>query len=84
MSLFKDLRTTILEENFKMVYLNKKLDIVNYFDILHFDSNKIIVSFSEGVVNIVGKNLVISKLLKDELLIEGVITSILIGDKNEK
>ena len=44
----------------------------------------IIVSFSEGVVNIVGKNLVISKLLKDELLIEGVITSILIGDKNEK
>lgn len=84
MSLFKDLRTTILEENFKMVYLNQKLDIINYFDILHFDTNKIIISSGEGIINVIGKNLVISKLLKDELLIEGLITNIIIGDKSEK
>ena len=68
-----NLRNYILESDFKIIYLPNKLDIVNYSDISHFDNNKIIVNYNDGSVLISGKNLVVSKLLKDELLIEGSI-----------
>ena len=66
----------ILENQFKMIYLSNKLDIVNYIDISHFDSNKIIIDYNEGSVLISGKSLVVSKLVSDELLIEGSIDKI--------
>ena len=71
-----NLRNYILESDFKIIYLTNKLNIVNYNDISHFDSNKIIVNYSDGSVLIGGKSLVVSKLLKDELLIEGSINKI--------
>lgn len=72
----KKLRTQLLEEQFKMQYQNGKLDIINYKEITHFDSNKIIVSSEEGSISISGSNLVVSRLLKDELLIEGTLEKI--------
>ena len=71
-----NLRNYILENDFKIIYLTNKLNIVNYNDISHFDSNKIIINYSDGSVLISGNNLVVSKLLKDELLIEGSINKI--------
>lgn len=71
-----DLRNYILESDFKIIYLTNKLNIVNYSDISHFDNNKIIINYSDGSVLIGGNNLVVSKLLKDELLIEGSINKI--------
>ena len=68
-----NLRNYILESDFKIIYLSNKLDIVNYSDISHFDNNKIIINYKDGSVLISGKSLVVSKLLKDELLIEGSI-----------
>ncbi len=73
---FDKLKTYILENEFKLVYLNNKVNIVNYSDIGHFDNNKIIVYNSQQIITINGHNLVISKLLKDELLIEGRIERI--------
>jgi len=84
MGLFKDLRSSILEDNFKIIYMNNKIDIINYLDILHFDSNKIIINTKELNVTISGKNLIVSKLLSDELLIEGDINNISLGDNYEK
>lgn len=71
-----NLRNYILESDFKIIYLTNKLNIVNYNDISHFDSNKIIINYSDGSVLISGKSLIVSKLLKDELLIEGSINKI--------
>lgn len=71
-----NLRNYILESDFKIIYLTNKLNIVNYSDISHFDNNKIIINYSDGSVLIGGNNLVVSKLLKDELLIEGSINKI--------
>ena len=71
-----NLRKYILEDEFKIIYLSNKLNIVNYNDISHFDSNKIIINYNDGSVLINGKNLVVSKLVSDELLIEGSILKI--------
>ena len=73
---FKDIRQTILEQEFKIIYINNKLDVVNYIDISHFDSNKIIVNYNKGSLIVSGNNLFVSKLLSDELLIEGNIEKI--------
>lgn len=76
MSIIKDMRQFILEQDFKITYLNNKLDILNYTNISHFDSNKIIVNYAKGSVVVSGENLIVSKLLSDELLIEGSIQKI--------
>lgn len=66
----------ILEEEFKIIYLKDKLNIINYLKVEHFDSSKIVISHKHGIVDIYGIKLVISKLLKDELLINGIIEKI--------
>lgn len=74
------LRAYILEDEFKLVITHNKINIVNYLDIDHFDTNKITVHSKDKTVVISGSNLFISKLLKDELLIEGKIKGIEFND----
>ena len=76
MNLVNNLRNIILEEQFKINYIKNKLGIINYIDISHFDNNKIIIKYKEGNILIGGENLVVSKLTKDEILIEGSIEKI--------
>ena len=52
------------------------MGIINYIDISHFDNNKIIIKYKEGNILVGGENLVVSKLTKDEILIEGSIEKI--------
>lgn len=59
-----------------MLVLTNKIDIVNYLDIDHFDDNKIIVRYNSGSIIIKGEDLIISKLLTDEILINGKIKNI--------
>lgn len=73
MRLFENLRNFVLEEDFKVIYLNNKIDVVNYTAVAHFDSNKIIINYKNGSILVSGKNLIVSKLMHDELLIEGSI-----------
>jgi len=76
MGLIKSMREFVLEAEFKITYLNNKLDIVNYTNISHFDSTKIILNYAKGSLVISGNNLYVSKLLTDEVLVEGSIEKI--------
>lgn len=76
MSLIKNMREYLLEQEFKINYINNKLDIINYTNISHFDSNKIMLNYSKGSVIVSGNNLYVSRLLSDEILIEGSIEKI--------
>lgn len=73
---FTNLKNYILEDDFKMIIFDKKVDIVNYDEIDHFDDNKIIIRNKEKIVIIKGEELVISKLLEDEMLIFGKVNGI--------
>lgn len=76
LKIIDDLRTLVFEEKFKMIYENRKLDIVNYQAIPVFNSKEIQVKYIDGIISITGSNLVISRLLKEELLITGDIKKI--------
>ena len=76
MGIVHKFRDYILESELKITILENRVDIVNYTEIGHFDSNKIIVYSDSGYITIKGKDLVVTKLLKDEVLITGLIDGI--------
>jgi sporulation protein YqfC len=69
-------RSYLLEDYFSMNVLKNKIEISNYTEIGHFDNNKIIIKYIEGEIVIKGKNLIISKLMNDSILIKGSIDNI--------
>lgn len=71
MNIFDDIKTYIKEDETKIIVINNKINIVNYNDIGHFDSNKIIVKVKDKELIIQGSDLVVSKLMNDEILITG-------------
>ncbi|NLM62900.1 MAG: hypothetical protein GX190_01115 [Mollicutes bacterium] len=73
------LRSYLLEEEFAVTILKNKVNVVNYTNIDHFDINKVIIKYNNGILKITGNNLVVSKLLNDEILITGDIKNIELG-----
>ena len=76
MNVINGIRSYILDDDLRITILNNKINIVNYNDIGHFDSNKIIVKVNNGEVIIKGSVLVVSKLMNSEILITGHFNNI--------
>lgn len=76
MKLINSLRNYILEEEFEVRIYKNKINIVNFKSIGHFDSDKVMINYNEGTLIINGKNLVVSKLTIDEVLVSGKISGI--------
>lgn len=76
MGIGKGIRSYILEDEFKITYVDNKVNVLNYDSIGHFDDNKVIINYENKTVIIKGKSLVVSKLMNDEILIEGNIINI--------
>ena len=76
MGILKQFRSYILEEEFTFSVYNNKIDVLNYDSIGHFDSNKVIIRYNKGTLVITGDNLVVSKLMSDEVLVLGNIKNI--------
>ena len=70
----------IRNDEFKMLVLNQKINIVNYTNILSMTEERISLTTSIGRIIIKGINLSVKKLLNKEVLIEGTILNIEIGD----
>lgn len=74
---FNGIRSYILEDEFKIVILNNKINIANYYEMGHFDSNKIIVRYTNDKCLIInGSDMCVSKLKKNEVLVEGTFYNI--------
>ena len=76
MKIFNKLENYLNEQEYKMVIRNNQINIVNYDEIVDFSSNKIIVKNRANLIIIEGKNLTISKMLDNEVLISGIISNI--------
>ncbi len=74
--MFSKLRNYVKQDETKLYYIRNKLNIINYKNILVFENNKILVECLDDILEVKGEDLVINKLLNDELLIEGKIISI--------
>ena len=71
-----NIRHFINDTDFQIVYINKKLDIVNYEKINYMEDEKISLSYCFGTIVIKGENLRVQKILDNEIVIVGEIENI--------
>lgn len=76
MNLVNNFRSYLLDEEFKITMIENRVDVVNYDSIGHFDSTKVMIRYKNKILSIKGKNLVVSRLLSDEVLVTGEIQTI--------
>ena len=79
MKLINKLDRYLNENDYKIIIKENYVNIINYDEIIDFNLNNISVKYNNKVIIIEGNNLTISKLVKDEVLILGEITSIRIN-----
>ena len=79
MKLINKLDRYLNENDYKIIIKENYVNIINYDEIIDFNLNNISVKYNNKVIIIEGNNLTISKLVKDEVLIFGEITSIRIN-----
>ncbi len=76
MKLFDRIDNYISECKYKVIVVDNSVNIVNYKKIIEFTDNAIKVESKDGITTVNGSNLVIAKMLSDEILITGKIYSI--------
>lgn len=74
--MLKEIRSFYTDSIFRVIVYEDKVDIVNYLEIDHFDDSKILIRYESGMIVVKGDKLIISKLLDDEILINGVVKSV--------
>lgn len=77
MKLFNYLDRYLTDNEYKITITNNYLNIINYQEILDFSNKEIAIRHTNGLTIIKGNDLVVSKMMNDELLIKGDIKSIL-------
>ena len=79
--LFNYLNRYITDDEFRVVLMDNCINIINYIEVLDFSAKEISVKYDKGIMIIKGSELVVSKMLDDELLIKGIIKSISYSSK---
>ena len=76
LKLFNYLDRYIVDDTFRIVAMDDLVNVVNYEEVLDFSSKEITIKHKNGEVCIKGSDLVVSKMIDDELIINGKIKSI--------
>ena len=74
--LFSYMNQYLTDKNFRVSIDDRGINIINYTMIEDFSSNRVVVQYESGVITLIGTDLVISKMLDEELLIVGKLKSI--------
>lgn len=73
MSLVKQVKTYIENNEFHIDILNDRIHIANYARIISIGEEKIMISSNEKKISFYGKNFSLSKMQDNEILIEGTL-----------
>lgn len=79
MKLVDRLEDYLYDNEYKIIVKKNQVDIVNYDEIIDFSLNKISVKYRNKIFVIEGTNMVISKMLDNEILITGNISNLCIN-----
>ena len=76
MNIINKISNYIIEDNFQLIYLKDMVNVINYEEIREFTDTLIVIKDKNNLYKIIGKNLVVSKMQDNEILITGVINNI--------
>lgn len=79
MKLISKLDRYLEDKKYEIIIKENKVNIINFQEIIDFTINQIILKCENKIINIEGKNLIISKMLDDEILITGTINNVRIN-----
>lgn len=79
MQLVNRIRNYLLEEEFEIKIIKDGVNVINYTSLGHFSDTSVTIYNGKEKLNIKGTNLVVTRLLKDEVLITGKIENIELG-----
>ena len=66
----------LMDTTYKIIIKDNTINIINYEEIKDFSSNKIVVKTKKNITTIIGKDLVVSKMQDNEVLITVLIKTI--------
>ncbi len=66
----------LYDREYKIIIKENYVNIINYDEILDFSTTQISVKYKSKKIVIEGLNLVISKMVKDEVLVTGNISKV--------
>ena len=76
MNILSSIKDYINDNNNTITIFNNYIYISNYKDIKSFDSHKFIIELNDKSINLIGKNITVKKLTKEEILISGNVSNI--------
>ncbi len=76
MHLYKTMRDFLMDKDYYIDIFEKYIHVFNYVDIIKLESNKIIITMDGFNLEIDGTDLVVKRLEKKEILIEGVVLKV--------
>lgn len=79
MKLISKLDRYLEDKNYEIIIKENSVNVINFQEIIDFSINKITLRCENKIINIEGKNLIISKMLDEEVLIRGIISNIRIN-----
>lgn len=79
MRLINKLDRYLENKNYEIIIKENSINVINFKEIIDFSMNKISLKCDDKIINVEGKNLIISKMIDDELLITGIIFNIRIN-----
>lgn len=79
MKLINKLNRYLEDKNYQIIIKNNFVNIINIEEIIDFSVSKITVRCNSQIIIVEGKNLIISKMLEDEVLILGTIYNVRIN-----
>ena len=65
----------LMDTTYKIIIKDNTINIINYEEIKDFSSNKIVVKTKKNITTIIGKDLVVSKMQDNEVLIKNILVS---------
>ena len=79
MRLISKLDRYLENNNYEIIINVNSINIINFKEIIYFSMNKISLRCDDKIISVEGKELIISKMIDDELLITGIIFNIRIN-----
>ena len=70
------LNNYIDDKKFKLIYEDNLIDIINYTRLITMENNYVSLYINNKKIIIKGKELILKKLLDNELLLNGEVTSL--------
>lgn len=75
-----NLKEFIKDEDYKVILFKDKVHIINYKNIININVDKAIIAFKDVGVEIIGKDIKLTKLESKELLLQGKFKGININE----